>query len=77
LNNHSLRDPTWLAYFEKDPQKASSPIKAAIENNNMDKLAYILERKEQYPKLYAFITQMQGADLTEIVSKTPPPVQKQ
>ncbi|MCK5013322.1 MAG: hypothetical protein KAS66_05855, partial [Candidatus Omnitrophica bacterium] len=59
VSDNSLREPAWLTYFEKKPEKARILIEKAIRKKDIDELAYIRARKDSYPRLNAFIDQME------------------
>ena len=60
MNNNSLNDPSWLAYFEKKPEKAGALIEAALAAGDAGALALIREYKDQYPRLNAFIDEVES-----------------
>ncbi|MCK5178899.1 MAG: hypothetical protein KAR32_05155, partial [Candidatus Omnitrophica bacterium] len=69
VSMNSLTDPTWLAYFEQKPEKASSPIEAALRQGDVDALATIRAHKDEYPQLNTLIDQLEEQTRTVLASK--------
>ncbi|MCK5015351.1 MAG: hypothetical protein KAS66_16205, partial [Candidatus Omnitrophica bacterium] len=59
VNSNSLNDLAWLTYFERKPEKARGLIEQALQAKDPDALVFIREHKDQYPRLNAFIDQME------------------
>ena len=59
ISNNSLKDATWLGYFEKNPEKARTLIEQAIQQDDFEALALIRQDKDQYPQLNIIVDQSQ------------------
>jgi len=55
----SLKDRTWLDYYERHPKRAGFPIRQVIVRGDYGDLAIILRDKNKYPKLNALINKIQ------------------
>ena len=66
MSRDSLLDDTWLGYFELNPDKASSPIQQAIEQEDFGALVRIQQNKDLYPQLNTMIDRCMHGNCVEI-----------
>ena len=69
VSDNSLKDLTWLDYFEnKKPEMGKALIDKALQQNDSAALATIRENKDDYSKLNAFITDFCSSGQLEAVA---------